>query len=286
MKKKLIIVLSIVGGVLCVGGAVSYFFFWDDLRLLFGQATVKQKSAGNDDLLSDFSDEAPAEKGPTAAGAAKPVNIANTGGGETKPVETVRKEEAGGEDIGGDEEDMEEESPAAPQKSSPAAPATAAKKSEAVPALTRGGGTTVAPTPEPPKPSKPVAGAARPSKKEEPEELGDEEEQARPAPRSVHAAKPVVSKPAAKQAEPSADLSVHQKAQSLIQRKKYAEAETLLKQHLGTHPSDGDAHFMMGFLMMQQGRKGQAVAFFQRAAQTTKDPEIRLMAEQYLKKLK
>ncbi len=60
----------------------------------------------------------------------------------------------------------------------------------------------------------------------------------------------------------------------------------MLTHFLAANPADGDVHFMAGFVYVRQNRKGEAIFHFQKAVTTSADPQIRRMAEQYLKKLR
>lgn len=267
--KKIWMILLIVAGIAGIAGAVGYFFFWEDLRLIFGAAPKGGKAAdGGVDLVAEFVASESGSKDPSPA-AAPPAEETQPeeSAGEDAPAESEGPAEDAsasedGVDLGeGGGEESEEVSAEEEPEAAPAPP----KKTEPVPTLARK-------TETPPPPARP---AAAPSVTVPP---------ARPPappkrPQGADAQAP-------KESASAGSADVQKKAQSLIQKRKYPEAEALLKQYLAAHPQDGDVHFMMGFLMMQQNRKGAAIPFFQKAVQGAKDPQIRQMAEQYLKKLR
>lgn len=279
MKKKILVIAGSVAGVLVVAVAVGYIFFWEDVQLLLGGAPKSadmSAKGGGVDLVAEFSAAEPGSKGtpqPASAPADDPGHEAEAE--VAKPVDVVNVEEPsappaeGGVDLGGEDEPAAE-GEEAPEEGEEKAAAPPARKSEPVPTLSRKSEPPASVPPSQPKTAPPVKSVtvAPPSP-------------ARP-PSPPNPPRPVALAPV----EISASTAVQKKAQALIQRRKYPEAESILNQHLASHPSDGDARFMMGFLQVQQNRKGIAIMHFQKAAQDAKDPQIRQMAEQYLKKLR
>jgi len=245
--KKIWIILLIVAGVAIGVASVGYFFFWEDLRLLFGAAPrggEKVSGGGKVDLVAEFVAIESGSKSPSTP-AAGPAPSAPADAGP----------EGDGLDLGGEGagEEAAEEPEEPEEKPKPPEP-----KPEPVPTIERKPAGTALEKPSPAKPRVPAPPGSAP-----------------PAPQV-----PASPTPA------SASVAVQKKAQGLIQRRKYAEAEVVLKQYLAANPQDGDVHFMMGFLLIQQNRKGQAVSHFQFAFQAARDPQIRQLSEQYLKKLR
>jgi len=265
LKKKILIIVFSVVGALAVGGGVAYFFFWEDLRVIFKAAPSKGKGpkGGGVDLVTEFSSGGQSNKpepSPTAPSATTGQPQAAVQAESPKTTESSTTEEGGeggGVDLGGTEESPGEEEAPAEKETKPPAPSP---KAEPVPTLSRKSAATPA-TPKPPAPPAPPKETKRAAPA--------------PPPKTPRAA-----------AAPSGSAEMQKKVQSLMTRRKYAEAEALLTKHLTANPTDGDAYFMMGFLRIQQNRKAQAIPFFKTAIQTSKDPQIRAMAEQYLKKLR
>lgn len=280
MKKKLVIILLAGVGVIGVAGGVGYFFFWEDLRLLFGGApAAKSPKGGSVDLVADFtggSGSVPPASQPAAVdlslddGDGEEGEVASTGAPVVEDAVTVESPES--LDLGGEEEVAEE----ADVSKKPA------PKPEAVPTLSR----KSSPPPPPAAPAE-IKRTPKPPPPPEPEAEEEEKPAARPRPKPAPQPRksPRVSEPPTAAAT-GASIEVQKRAQMLIQKKLYGEAELLLTQYLAKHPEDGDVHFMMGFLRIQQNRKELARPYFKAAVKTSKDPQIRMMAEQYLKKLR
>lgn len=299
MKKKIWIILGVSLGVIGVGGAVGYFFFWEDIQLLFGGSPkgVAAVKEGDVDLVGEFSESS--SPGGSSASRSPSASPADAGGEsaegedlstppdmEESPEQTASAGSAAtAEDEGGSAEETDlgeegtDEITAAPPAPAPATakPAPPIPKSEPVPTLSR---KPVKPAPPPP----PV------SVEEEEEEEVPAPKPSKPAPVTARSEPPPKRSPARPVAPPSpeaaASNAIQKKAQGLIQKKKYADAEIALRQYLSTNGWDGDVHFMLGFLYIQQNKKGLAIPHFQKAAADSKDPQIRQMADQYLRKLR
>ncbi len=291
MKKVWIILLGVVG-VIGIAAAVGYFFFWEDLRLLFGGAPAKTEAGadrGGVNLMEEFSEaESPAQSAGGVSGdapqdapeqATEGADDASEGGADGA-VDLADEPEGSTPAEGGaeGEAEIEEEPEAADDQGEEKKPLTPApKKAEPVPTLSRKGEPAPAPA------------AAKPPPKPKPEPAPRPKPQTKPAPAAVERPaerRATVAEPRAEPAAPSGSAQIQKQAQILIQKRKYTEAENLLRQFLSTQPADGDIHFMMGFLYVQQNRKDQAVPHFIRAMQLAKDPTIRKMAEQYVQKLR
>ena len=302
--KKIWIILLIVLGIIGVAGGVAYFFFWDDFRLLFGGSPHGGTPAkgGGVDLVGDYStSESPAKPKPAASagtpqGSSPEEKSADTNAASndmvaednvsvqaTEPKTSAEQENQSSEgSLDLSSEDEESKQPEPPNKETQKSATTTPQKSEVVPTLSRKKEPDKAEPATAPVKSSPAPVAPAPKPAPPP----------RPTP-TTRATAPTTAQPQknpkpAPDAEPAAasSIGIQKKAQSLIQRKRYVEAEALLNQYLATNPTDGDAHFMMGFLQIQQNRKMRAIPYFQKAMQTSKDPQIRQMAEQYLKKLR
>lgn len=277
MKKTWIIVLIVV--VVAGAGGAAAFFFWDDLSLIFGGDSQggAGTSSGGVDLVSEFEGEMkggpqknkpgpPAQPATSSTPAAGQSMSPAEGAAPTAqpPVEEVtattpatsKADASASEEEGVDLGDEEEGGTAAKPSAAPIPPppttqskAAELKKTEPVPTLAR-------------KKSEPAA--------------------VEPVEHPKRSAKPAAPVPAT----PDPSTLVQKKAQELIKRKKYADAERLMNQYLTANPSDGDVHFMLGFLFVQQNKKAMAIQHFQKAAKDAKAAHIRKMAEQYLQKLR
>lgn len=275
MKKRWIIILVVVLALAGLAGAVGYLY-WDDLSLLFGGEPPPAASvpAGGIDLVKDFqeSEKPESDNLPGAAPADSPDEgeVAQGEGEDASaeaPIEeakvNVQEEPAESEEEGLNlDEEVEADKPAAPT-------APPKKPEKTVPTLSRN-------KPKAPEPAEP---------EESEEEAEEPPKPAAPVAPPKRTPKPAATRPEAPQ-EVSASVAVQKKVQGLMARKKFAEAEKTMNDYLAANPTDGDVHFIMGFLQVQQNRKGIAVVHFQKAAQNAKTAHLRQQAAQYLQKLR